>query len=59
MFRGIYIDYMLSFPVTYETEIREKVLKSFEVGIKKTIKWYLDNEEWMKNIKSGNYQKRN
>jgi len=30
---------------------------TFEVGIKKTIKWYLDNEEWIKNVTSGNYQK--
>jgi len=30
---------------------------TFEVGIKKTIKWYLDNQEWMKNVTSGNYQK--
>ena len=29
----------------------------FEVGIKKTIKWYLDNEEWMNNITSDDYQK--
>lgn len=30
---------------------------TFEVGIIKTIKWYLDNQEWMKNITSGDYQK--
>ncbi|MBK5241019.1 dTDP-glucose 4,6-dehydratase [Clostridium sp.] len=30
---------------------------TFEVGIEKTIKWYLDNEEWMKNVTSGEYQK--
>ena len=30
---------------------------AFEVGIEKTIKWYLDNEEWMKNVTSGDYQK--
>lgn len=29
---------------------------TFEDGIKKTIKWYLDNEDWMKNITSGDYQ---
>lgn len=29
---------------------------TFEVGIKKTIKWYLDNEDWMKNVTSGDYQ---
>ena len=29
----------------------------FEEGLKKTIKWYLDNKMWMKNITSGDYQK--
>jgi dTDP-glucose 4,6-dehydratase len=29
---------------------------SFEEGIRKTIKWYLENKEWMKNITSGEYQ---
>jgi dTDP-glucose 4,6-dehydratase len=28
----------------------------FEDGIKKTIQWYLDNEDWWKNIISGEYQ---
>ena len=30
---------------------------TFEVGIEKTIKWYLDNKEWMDNVTSGDYQK--
>jgi len=30
---------------------------SFEDGIIKTIKWYLKNKEWMKNVTSGEYQK--
>lgn len=29
----------------------------FKDGIKLTIKWYLEHEEWMKNVTSGNYQK--
>ncbi|NLY87137.1 MAG: NAD-dependent epimerase/dehydratase family protein, partial [Clostridiales bacterium] len=29
---------------------------SFQEGIKKTIQWYVDNEEWWKNIISGEYQ---
>ncbi|MBP5204838.1 dTDP-glucose 4,6-dehydratase [Candidatus Saccharibacteria bacterium] len=29
----------------------------FEDGIKKTIKWYVDNEAWWQDILSGNYQK--
>ncbi len=28
----------------------------FEDGIRKTIQWYLDNEDWWKNIISGEYQ---
>ena len=28
----------------------------FEVGIKKTLKWYLDNMDWVENIVSGDYQ---
>ncbi|WP_294169486.1 dTDP-glucose 4,6-dehydratase, partial [uncultured Clostridium sp.] len=30
---------------------------TFEVGIVKTIKWYLDNKEWMNNVTSGDYKK--
>ena len=29
----------------------------FVIGIEKTIKWYLDNQEWLKNVTSGDYQK--
>ncbi len=29
---------------------------TFEVGIKKTLKWYLDNKEWTDNVTSGKYQ---
>ena len=29
----------------------------FADGIKKTIKWYLENEEWFKNVTSGDYLK--
>ena len=29
----------------------------FEEGIEKTIKWYLENQEWLDNVTSGDYQK--
>lgn len=29
---------------------------TFEVGIVKTIKWYLDNKQWLSNINSGEYK---
>ncbi|MEK5490578.1 dTDP-glucose 4,6-dehydratase [Paenibacillus sp. FSL R7-0297] len=28
----------------------------FDEGILKTIKWYLDNKEWLENVKCGNYK---
>jgi dTDP-glucose 4,6-dehydratase len=30
--------------------------ESFETGIRKTIQWYLCHEEWMDNVRSGEYQ---
>ena len=29
--------------------------ESFETGIRKTIQWYLDNQDWVDQIKSGKY----
>ena len=29
----------------------------FKDGIRKTIQWYFENEDWMKNVTSGDYQK--
>lgn len=29
----------------------------FVIGIEKTIRWYLDNQEWLESITSGDYQK--
>ncbi len=37
MYNGIYLNYILSFPVTYEKEIREKIVAGFEKGIKKSL----------------------
>ena len=30
---------------------------TFEQGLEKTIDWYLSNEEWLKNVTSGEYAK--
>jgi dTDP-glucose 4,6-dehydratase len=37
-------------------ELGWKPSLQFEEGIEKTIDWYLDNEEWLHNIVSGDYQ---
>ncbi len=30
--------------------------ETFETGIRKTVLWYLDNQEWVGHIQSGEYQ---
>ncbi|WP_367896805.1 dTDP-glucose 4,6-dehydratase [Enterobacter vonholyi] len=37
-------------------ELGWKPQETFESGIKKTIHWYLDNQDWVQNIMSGAYQ---
>ncbi len=37
-------------------ELGWKPKYTFETGIEETIKWYLDNQEWMNQVKSGEYQ---
>lgn len=46
---GIFLDYYLSFPVTYEVKIRDKIIKSFEKGLKKSLpETILNDTEIMK-----------
>lgn len=42
-------------PTKIETELEWKPIFNFETGIKQTIDWYLNNQEWVKNIISGEY----
>ena len=37
-------------------ELGWKPKYTFETGIKETIQWYLDNQDWMNQVKSGEYQ---
>ena len=39
-----------------EQELNWKLNYTFEEGIKETVKWYLNNEEWINNILSGEYR---
>ncbi len=32
-------------------------VESFETGLLKTIKWYLDNEPWVNSVRSGEYRR--
>jgi dTDP-glucose 4,6-dehydratase len=38
-------------------ELGWKPAETFETGIRKTVQWYLDNQDWVKNITSGDYKK--
>ena len=38
------------------TELGYKPVESFETGLKKTVQWYLDNQDWCQNIMDGNYR---
>ncbi|EKO3566116.1 dTDP-glucose 4,6-dehydratase [Vibrio metschnikovii] len=38
------------------TDLNWAPQESFESGIEKTVRWYLNNREWVDNIKSGSYQ---
>ena len=40
-----------------KTELGWEPSLQFEEGIEKTVRWYLDNQEWMDNVTSGDYQK--
>jgi dTDP-glucose 4,6-dehydratase len=39
-----------------ERELDWKPAETFETGIRKTVRWYLDNQEWVKNVTSGVYR---
>ena len=44
-------------PDKIKAEIGWEPETMFKDGIKKTIAWYLENEDWMKNVTSGAYEK--
>jgi dTDP-glucose 4,6-dehydratase len=39
-----------------ERELGWRPKETFETGIRKTIRWYLENEEWAKDVTSGSYR---
>jgi dTDP-glucose 4,6-dehydratase len=39
-----------------ERELDWKPAETFETGIRKTVQWYLDNQEWVNNVQSGAYR---
>ena len=39
-----------------QNELGWKPEETFETGMRKTVEWYLSNDEWVSNVKSGAYQ---
>jgi dTDP-glucose 4,6-dehydratase len=44
-------------PTKIETELGWKPTYTFDTGISQTIKWNLDNQDWLKHVESGEYMK--
>ncbi|MBR5342001.1 MAG: dTDP-glucose 4,6-dehydratase [Erysipelotrichaceae bacterium] len=44
-------------PTKIENELGWKPKYNFETGIKETIEWYMNNQEWMDDVTSGDYMK--
>jgi dTDP-glucose 4,6-dehydratase len=40
-----------------ERELGWRPAETFETGIGKTVRWYLDNQDWVDNVQSGDYLK--
>lgn len=52
MTNGIYLDYIMSFPVNYSVAVREKIRSSFERGIRKSLPpAILNDQEQMKHFR--------
>jgi len=39
-----------------ERELGWKPAETFETGIRKTVRWYLDHPDWVRNVQSGSYR---
>jgi dTDP-glucose 4,6-dehydratase len=39
-----------------ERELGWRPRETFETGIRKTVQWYLDNEDWVRDVTSGSYR---
>ena len=39
-----------------ETDLGWKPVETFETGIRKTVRWYLDHQDWVANVASGSYR---
>lgn len=45
MHEGIYLDYVISFPVTYKLDVKTKILESFKAGLWKSMPEAIQNNE--------------
>jgi dTDP-glucose 4,6-dehydratase len=43
-------------PIKVETELGWHTRETWETGLEKTIRWYMDNREWTERIRSGAYR---
>ena len=39
-----------------ERELQWKPKETFDTGLRKTVRWYLENEAWVRDVTSGSYR---
>jgi len=39
-----------------ERELGWRPVETFETGMRKTVRWYLDHQDWVRNVSSGAYR---
>ena len=43
-------------PHKIETDLEWRALESFDSGLRKTVRWYLDHSDWVRKVRSGEYR---
>ena len=43
-------------PTKISNELGWRPEETFETGIRKMVQWYLDNQDWVANVQSGEYK---
>ena len=38
------------------SELKWRPVETFESGIEKTVRWYLEHEDWVRDVTSGGYR---
>ena len=43
-------------PLKIENDLGWRARESFEIGLRRTVQWYLDHADWVQRVRSGEYR---